>query len=67
MSDEKHLKLYVVGEPFSDPGTWGDLSSLALVVAHDANEAMNLSERGGPVAEIDFVEPCVLLHRDVYV
>ncbi len=55
------MKLYVVGESSANPDDWSVWTEWALVIAPDANEALRLAERAGPVTEIPMDAPLHLV------
>jgi hypothetical protein len=55
------LKLFVVGQKSANPDEWSALFDRALVIAHDAAEAVELSGlKSGDCAEIDLATPQLL-------
>src|SRR5205823_14164937 len=59
------LKLFVIGESSPDSAEWGDTNSLALVIAHNAEEALRMFDSvSGPATEIPFDKPMKLFLRE---
>ena len=64
MNAENRLKFFVVGESSGDPDKWDGWGNRAIVLAHDAKEALSLTDFSNQAAEIKMDKAVLLLSTE---